>query len=47
MRVTVFGATGRIGTEVQPGVDAELTPRAAQEPGSETGAEDGQEVHHA
>jgi sec-independent protein translocase protein TatB len=42
---------GRIGTEVQPGVDAELTPRAAQEPGIEANAEvateDGREVHHA
>jgi sec-independent protein translocase protein TatB len=38
---------GRIGTEVQPGVDAELTPRAAQEPGGEAVAEDGREVHHA
>ena len=38
---------GRIGTEVQPGVDAELTPRAAQEPGSDAVAEDGREVHHA
>jgi sec-independent protein translocase protein TatB len=43
----VVADEGRIGTEVRPGVDAELTPRAAQEPGGEMAAEDGREVHHA
>ena len=44
----VVADEGRIGTEVQPGVDAELTPRATQEPGeANAGAEDGREVHHA
>ena len=47
----VVADEGRIGTEVQPGVDADLTPRTAPEPEAEAAAgavaEDGREVHHA
>jgi sec-independent protein translocase protein TatB len=38
---------GRIGTEVQPGVDTDLTARASHEAVAEAGSDKGQEVHHA
>ena len=42
----VVADEGRIGTEVQPGVDADLSARASHEAVAEAGSDKGQEVHH-
>jgi sec-independent protein translocase protein TatB len=42
----VVADEGRIGTEVQPGVDADMSPRASHEAVVEAGSDKGQEVHH-
>jgi sec-independent protein translocase protein TatB len=42
----VVADEGRIGTEVQPGVDTDLTARASHEAVAEAGSDKGQEVHH-
>ncbi len=38
---------GRIGTEVQPGVETDVSARASHEAVAEAGSEKSQEVHHA
>jgi sec-independent protein translocase protein TatB len=43
----VVADEGRIGTEVQPGVETDLTARASHEAVAEAGSDKGQEVHHA
>jgi sec-independent protein translocase protein TatB len=42
----VVADEGRIGTEVQPGVDTDLSARASHEAVAEAGSDKGQEVHH-
>jgi sec-independent protein translocase protein TatB len=42
----VVADEGRIGTEVQPGVDADMSARASHEAVAEAGSDKGQEVHH-
>jgi sec-independent protein translocase protein TatB len=45
-RPVVVADEGRIGTEVQPGVDADMSARASHEAVAEAGSDKGQEVHH-